>query len=81
MVLRFPVVFGPAHATQGRSGRSSVSSSAVLVPSSQRVLCFSFVGERNEGGLLSRREPEVYDWVSPSPCCLLVAVGAATLDI
>ena len=41
----------------------------------------SFVGEQNEGGLLSRREPEVHDWVSPSPCCLLVAVGAATLDI
>lgn len=35
----------------------------------------SFVGEQNEGGLLSRREPEVLDWVSPSPwpvspgCC------------
>lgn len=41
----------------------------------------SFVGEQNEGGLLSRREPEVHDWVSPSPCCLLAAVGVVTLDI
>lgn len=41
----------------------------------------SFVGEQNEGGLLSRREPEVHDWVSPSPCGLLAAVGVVTLDI
>lgn len=74
IVLRFPGVFAQ-HMPPGEVRKVLSFFHCCIGSLFTKSFRLSFGGEQNEGGLLSRREPEVLDWVSPSPwlvspgCC------------